>query len=637
MTMLCFSEQLFSQKDSIASTLHVDEVEVLGIYNPDNLASNPRYSIANDSFHGLNITDVTSAMRRLPGVNLRDYGGAGGLKTISVRGLGAQHTGVMLDGLMLSDLQSGSINLQQFALSEMSSLSLSVMNEDNMFVPARSFSYSSVLSILTSDTIGSSVKAETGSWNYYSVAGRTAFGHDKARFSVSGGYVSADNDYPFTVQNGVATHRERRVNSGMKQGYASASALWNISANTSLKLLTRLSDDDRELPGIVRYYTNENDETLRDRSASAQLQLAASLSSRLKMKSAVRWNWAEQNYHNGLPSGGIKSEDYMQREYYATTAFLFNALRNVDVDYSADFFRNEVVTSVSTHPRACRNSFLQSAAAKWNTTRWKAMLQVLNSNIDDEHRLSPSVSASYRIFKDRNLYVRLSAKSMFRMPTMTELYYYHIGSKTLRPETTKQLNMGVTWTFPFLPPLKGLEGGLSADLYINKVEDKIVCIPFNMFVSRFMNLDEVNGYGADVMLNIAWQMTGSQRLGMIANYSFQRVANDTDGGEHDGFQVAYMPLHSGSGTLSYESKWINAALTTTMASRMWTTNEHHEGTGIPGYWELAATLYRTFALPQNHKMTLACTCQNILDYEYCVVAHYPMPGRNWKISITYKF
>lgn len=49
------------------------------------------------------ITDTGDALRRFSGVNLRDYGGAGGLKTVSVRGLGAGHTAVTYDGLSVND------------------------------------------------------------------------------------------------------------------------------------------------------------------------------------------------------------------------------------------------------------------------------------------------------------------------------------------------------------------------------------------------------------------------------------------------------------------------------------------------------------------------------------------------------
>ena len=42
----------------------------------------------------LGVTDMADALHRMPGINLRDYGGAGGMKTVAVRGFGAGHTAV---------------------------------------------------------------------------------------------------------------------------------------------------------------------------------------------------------------------------------------------------------------------------------------------------------------------------------------------------------------------------------------------------------------------------------------------------------------------------------------------------------------------------------------------------------------
>ncbi len=42
----------------------------------------------------LTSVSVADAVKYLPGVLVKDYGGLGGLKTVSVRSLGASHTGV---------------------------------------------------------------------------------------------------------------------------------------------------------------------------------------------------------------------------------------------------------------------------------------------------------------------------------------------------------------------------------------------------------------------------------------------------------------------------------------------------------------------------------------------------------------
>ena len=84
----------------------------------------PLHIINREQMLSLGVTDVADALHRIPGVTLRDYGGAGGLKTVSVRGFGAKHTGVSYDGVMLSDCQSGEIDLSRYSLDNVDQLSL---------------------------------------------------------------------------------------------------------------------------------------------------------------------------------------------------------------------------------------------------------------------------------------------------------------------------------------------------------------------------------------------------------------------------------------------------------------------------------------------------------------------------------
>ena len=79
----------------------------------------------------LGVTDIADALHRLPGITLRDYGGAGGMKTVAVRGFGAQHTGVSYDGIAMSDCQTGEIDVSRYSLENAENISLSIGdNED---------------------------------------------------------------------------------------------------------------------------------------------------------------------------------------------------------------------------------------------------------------------------------------------------------------------------------------------------------------------------------------------------------------------------------------------------------------------------------------------------------------------------
>ena len=62
----------------------------------------------------LGVQDLSEAVKRFSGVTVQDYGGIGGLKTVSVRSLGAKHTAVSYDGVTITDAQSGQVDISPF-------------------------------------------------------------------------------------------------------------------------------------------------------------------------------------------------------------------------------------------------------------------------------------------------------------------------------------------------------------------------------------------------------------------------------------------------------------------------------------------------------------------------------------------
>ena len=433
--VFCFlSAGLYAQSDSITVTHHIVGVEVTASSRNGISQLAPLHTITSESFTRLNITDMASALRHLPGVTLKDYGGAGGMKTVSVRGLGAAHTGVALDGLMLPDVRSGSIDLQQFMLAEVGAVSLSMAGNDDIFQPARNQSHGALLAIETVGTgrdmcVGS---VSYGSWCRFEPSLSLRGNLGDVRYSVGGGYLRSDNDYPFTVDNGTDTHRERRANNCVRQGFVSGGVDWRLNDRTTLKALFRWADDDRELPGAARYYTNGNDESLRDKTLLAQASLSKRLATRLWLKSSLRWCRSEQAYSAGTGNAGIRDENYKGNEAYATAALLYEPLPGLAFDYSADYFHNALATTLAANPSPRRNTLLQSLAGKWNKGRVTASAMALLSVADSRCDLSPTVSVMWKVSGKKDVFLRLSAKRMVRLPSMTEQYYFPIGQQTLR-------------------------------------------------------------------------------------------------------------------------------------------------------------------------------------------------------------
>ena len=95
----------------------------------------------------LGVQDLSEAVKRFSGVTVQDYGGIGGLKTVSVRSLGAKHTAVCYDGVTVTDAQSGQVDISRFSLDNVDMISLSIGQADDIFQTARMYASAGALSI----------------------------------------------------------------------------------------------------------------------------------------------------------------------------------------------------------------------------------------------------------------------------------------------------------------------------------------------------------------------------------------------------------------------------------------------------------------------------------------------------------
>ncbi len=630
------------------TTHQIDEVQVVDSRKHHTLTSTaPLHVMDHGEMLRMGVTDMADALHRLPGITLRDYGGAGGMKTVSVRGFGAKHTGVSYDGVMLSECQSGEIDLSRYSLDNVGSLSLVIGDNDDIFIPARQATTPASINIQTMSLPTDDVRPHLttqlkfGSFGYVSPFLKYEQNMNE-RFALSavGEYTYAENDYPYTIKNGIETIEDRRKNSRMNSGHGELNFLWTISPSDRLTGKVYYYDNDRQLPGQVFYYSNTSRETLRDRNLFGQLMYQKRLSERLSLKLNGKFNWSASLYDDGMVASQILDANYWQREYYTSACLLYLPSDEWAFDYSVDYAHNNLNSTLDTDVRPYRNTLLQSATAKYRTRRLTVMGRLLYSlylngakqgaSAEDMRRLSPSLSLSYLLLP--NLHVRASYKEIFRAPTFNENYFFHYGSKDLHPERTEQLNVGVTWTGDF--GRTSLQTTL--DGYYNIVKDMIVAVPFNMFVWNCVNVGKVRVLGLDFTLNASHQLAKRQTLTLSGYYSYQRAQNRADEtSPYYNNQIAYTPEHSGSAALAWENPWVNISTHLTTVSERWTTNAHIEGTRVKGYYELGASAYRRFHVGRS-MMELRLDLKNLTDKQYEIVGSYPMPGRSYQISLNYK-
>lgn len=599
------------------------------------------------------ITSTADALRRMAGVNLRDYGGAGGLKTVSVRGLGAGHTAVSYDGLAVTDTRQGQIDMGQFCIDNLADIELQTLDNAQLLVPVRNMA-SAVVNMHTPWSLNpdhrwhATATLQQASFNTWSPAlTLNKAWRSGTAMNVSSNYFFADNNYPFTLKNGLTTSHLTRNNSRMQRVTTETNVRQTLSHGGMVTAKAYFYHNYRHLPGMVHYYVNNGTERLLEQTAFGQARWQQQWQ-RLSVFAAAKYNWQTSQYTDigGQYPGGALHQNYWQREAYATAGAALHLTAWLQAAYTTDYSHASQNNNLPTDHAVSRDTWLQALALQLHTARWQLMARGIlhcywnhmrhGTAAANAQRLTPSLTASYLAVRAPLwLYLRAGYKESFRMPTFTENYYYHLGSATLKPELTRQFSAGLTmqaapcrrW-WPLL--------ALTADGYYNRVADRIVSVPYNLFVWRTVNMGDVRTAGLDVTLQSTWQPVPRHTLLLAANYTLQHSTDHTSDKLSTWHkQLAYTPVHSGAASLTWQSPWVAVVGSVSYASLRWCNNEHIANTNLPAYAECGFALYRTLQL-RHSQLTLRADLVNAFDKRYEVIGRYPMPGRSYRLSIKYQ-
>lgn len=650
-----FSVCCFAQisHDTITDRVHgLQTVDVAGRRTPTNVVvTQPQQEMSREQMEQMGVTNVADAAKHFAGTNVRDYGGLGGMKTVSVRNLGAHHTAVSYDGITISNTQAGQIDVGRYSLDNVSSLSFTIGNDDNMMLSARHRASAGILNIETErPALGQShdcslrVRLRGGSFGQVSPSLRYCqqLGANTVA-TIDGSFQHADGNYPFQLVNGIYKTQEKRINSDIDAWTGEANIFHTFSDQSRLSTKICYFYSERGLPGAVVLYNPITTERLWDEDLFVQSryerQLAENWKLEVRAKYAHSWNRyvdTDVKYENGR-----RVETNRQDEYYTSATVGWTPLKNVQVSLAEDLSINTLRTNVNEEPNPFRFTSLTALSACYHPHRFKLLGTLLGTfstehlasgnQPDDRRRLSPTVSAAYQLLADHSLYVRAMMKSTFRLPTFNDLYYLQFGNPSLRPERAQEWNVGLTWNQPLFAR-KGYVA-LTADAYYNHVRDKIVAFP-STYVWKMANFGKVNIRGIDFTLATEMPLPYSMSLQLTAAYTLQKAIDVTDPqAQNYKDQLPYTPMHFGSGTLLWRTPWVNIGYSLVACGQRYSMGMNLPQYRIHSYQEHTLSVHRDFQLPLC-RLRLQATVQNLTDEQYEVIKYYPMPGRTFLFTAT---
>ena len=616
----------------------------------------PSQTLGGEELKKLNSLSVADALRYFSGLQLKDYGGVGGIKTVNIRSMGTNHLGIFYDGIELGNAQNGQIDLGQFSLDNVEEISLYNGQRSAIFQPASDFGNAGSVYIRTKAPrfmLGRRynllVRAKYGSsdtFRFSSLWEQKLSDHISS--SLSTGVLTSSGRYKFryrrvTEDNTVAydttavRHNgdiwafriEENVRGGIADGY------WNVKAYTY--------HSERGIPGAIVSNVWRRGERQWDHNTFGQAVFQKSFGDKFSTKALAKYAYYVTRYVNNDETQIHVDNTYRQQEMYFSTSNVYEILSKWSVSMSYDFKWNKLNANMVDFAFPHRYSNFVSLATALTLSRIQAQASLVEQVVKDHVKygtssssrstLTPAFFVNVYPFESKLLAVKAFAKKSFRMPTFNDLYYADMGNSKLNPESALQYDLGFVlnkdWKQGIVDHFR-----LQVDGYYNTVHDKIVAYPKGQqFRWTMLNLGKVHIKGVDAMAEVGLEPAKDWKVTARLQYTYQNARDVTDPNtSYYKDQIPYIPWHSGSAILGLSWREWDLSYSFIYSGERYSQQENILYNHLqPWYTHDMSVVYHA------RRWSARLDVNNIFSQDYDVILNYPMPKRNYMLTLEYNF
>ncbi len=640
------------EKDSVTDYRKLEEVVLWQERkSTEHTAVVPVQQLSGETLKRMSSLSVADAVRYFSGVQLKDYGGVGGLKTINVRSMGSEHTGVFYDGIRLGNAQNGQVDLGKYALDNLEEISLYNGQRPDAGQSAKAYASANTIYLQSRKP-----EFEEGEqWHLHSGIKTGSFGlfnpylnldykiNNRLSARVSTAYTYAHGRYKYRFTNGVYDTTATRENADIRALRLEGALYGTTGFNSKWFVKYYHYDSERGLPGAVvanRFYRPQRQW---DKNDFVQGEYRQQFTDRYYAVFRAKYSKDYSRYFDPeiVTTSGFLDNRYHQESLYFS---LSNSYRLTDfwkLGLAVDYENNTLDANLYRFAYPERNNYLVALTTNMDWPRLNLQGSLLSTTVkervryyeraEDRQEFTPTLMVGWQPFNSPNFRLRAYYKRIFRMPTFNDLYYTFVGNTFLNPEYTEQLNLGFSYKQQRDKYLLEFQG----DVYKIGVKDKIVAVPgVNLFRWTMLNLGKVSTTGAEARVRWSGTTVGGLTYGMQFNYTWQEALDKTPGSSVYGNQIPYIPVHSGSANISASyRKWqLNYSF-------IYTGERYSQKANIPSNylqpWYTHDIAARYELKVWENKMELSLAVNNLLNQYYDVIKNFPMPGRSYRLTINY--
>ena len=633
MLLLPYNALIADDSDSLNAVLPGIEVRADRIYSNPALKSSSVSLVDREDIKEIGAIQLSDAVSYSPGVFIKNYGGLGGIKTVSLRGTTSQQSLVLIDGMRLNSGQTG--------MTDLSTMPMALINDIEIARGGVSAVYGGnaiggIINIRTSDKVkndGINADLKYGSFaeKYVGITGQ--YGFNKTNMSALFEYTASDGDYPFDV-NHFGEYRTISRTNGDFENFAASLAANSEFYNWEIKSRLLFRNTERGTPGpVVQGNVEAENARLSENDILFLLSAFRQISSETSLNIGISAQNNDMEYSDlnnvvivsNHDNSGFNNQNYqlsarLSSDFnYLSGDLMFETSFN---SLNGDMLQKEIGNYVK------RNSYAVSAYIESDKLTAGAFhsLMSLGTRYDYMSDAGSSLSPLAGIIIS-NDFVPIELKCQwsynFRAPSFNEMFYLNYGNADLEPEYARSLNIGLV-----AEPLENIE--LQAEYFRINTENQIVSVPKSPLTWSAQNIGEVFTRGFELSAGASlWDNFISLHLA----YTRQKASDESENSITKGKQIVYIPQELFALNLITRLKDYSLGANCQYSGFRYSLADNSYSSVLPEY-----TLVNIFASKQfefnGFNLLLRAECNNIGDESYSVIKNYPMPGRSYRLSVS---
>ena len=645
--------QHHSRFDSIQ---YVDEVIVTARYNHKEVI--PSQTLGGQQLEKLSAHSVADALRYFSGLQLKDYGGVGGIKTVNIRSMGTNHLGISYDGIELGNAQNGQIDLAQFSLDNVEEITLFNGQKSALLQPASDFGHAGAVYIRTraprfshNRSYNLKVKGKYGSSDLFKLSALWEQKlSSKVSSSLSAEGLSSSGKYEFRyrriLQNGMVAYDTTAIRqNGDIWAFRAEGNLHGMLNDGFWKLKVYTYHSERGIPGAIVNNVWRRGERQWDHNTFVQGRWQQQLTLKFTTQTVAKYAYYQTRYVNRDTTQMMVDNTYRQQELLFSTSNVYELLPWWSASLSYDLRWNRLDSDMRQFVNPRRWSHYLALASAVNFERFKLQASLLMTSVKDRTNnqtsktmteWTPAVFFNVYPLALRHLSIRAYAKKSFRIPTFNDLYYAEIGNALLKPESALQYNVGLSYDKHFSRGLLRYFH-LQTDAYYNSVHNKIVAYPKGQqFRWTMLNLGRVHIKGVDVEAEATIVPIRKLLVTGRVQYTWQQARDVTDPADsYYQHQIPYIPWHSGSAIVNVQYGDWDLNYSFIYAGERYNQQENIKYNYMQPWYTSDISLSRKLRV-ESLEFRVMLEVNNVFSQDYDVILNYPMPKRNYGITLDVK-